>query len=297
MAGGLAAACLAAVAVGAFAVLGAAGGSQGWAMYVGAGVPVVPATAGVAVTAPIDAEYADLEAEYAAMEAELDALEAERNAFLESIGVAAPGLTAEEAAEARERAAPVLERYAAAYADGAAPGDAERDALNAEYDAILAEFGAAPQALTAEQARAIAEYRAAEEERLDAIYDSNGMPGMPELGEEDAAELARIDAEAEAIAERFGLGEPDLTDEQELALAARLAPLEQRYDELYAEIDALYEELDRLEEQNMAIAAASGITGATQLTDEQWEEFSSAMLPLEERAAEIYERAYAALPQ
>jgi len=294
MAGGLALACLAAVAVGAFAALGAAAGSQGWAMP---GTPVVPAMAGVAAAEPTDAELAAMEAEFAAMDAELEALEAERDAFLAGIGVAVPALTAEEAAEVRERAASVLEGYAEAYADGATPTAGARDALNAEYDAILAEFGAAPQALTAEQARAIAEYRDAEGERLDAIYASHDSPVMPEIGEEDAAELARIDEEAQAVAERFGIGSPDLTEEQELALAARLAPLEQRHDELYAEIDALYEELERLDAQNRAIAAASGVLDGSQLTDEQWAEFEAAMLPLEERAEEIYERIYSAPPQ
>jgi len=298
MAGGLAMACLAAVAVGAFAALGATAGSQGWAMP-GAipGAPVEPGMAGAMAHEATDAELAAMEAEFAAMEAEIEALEAERDAFLAGIGVTLPALTAEEAAEVRERAATVLEGYAVAYADGATPEAGARDALNAEYDAILAEFGAAPQALTAEQARAIAEYRDAEGERLDAIYDSREVPGMPDLSEEDAAELARIDEEADAIAERFGLGMPDMTEEEELALAARLAPLEQRYDEVYAEIDALYEELERLDEQNMAIAAASGAPSGAQLTDEQWAEFEAAMLPLEERAERVYERIYSALPQ
>jgi len=279
MAGGLAAACLAAVAAGSLAVLGATAGSQGWATYVEAGLPVGGA-----------------DADLAAMEAELGAIEAERDAFLEGIGVTPPGLAAEVAAEVRERAAPVLARYAAALEGGAAPGDGTLDALNAEYDAILAEFGAAPQALSAEQARAIAEYRDAEAERLDEIYGAHGMPGMPGVSDEDAAELARIDEEAEAVAARFGLAEPDLTLEQELALATRLAPLEQRYDELHAEIDALYEELDRLDRQNRAIAAASVAADVPQLTDGQWDEYMDAMRPLEMRAEEIYERIYSAQP-
>jgi len=241
--------------------------------------------------------YVDMEANYAAMEAELDAIEAERNAFLESIGVTPPGLAAEKAAEVRERAAPILARYAALNADGTADS-ATLDSLNAEYDALLAEFGAAPQALTAEQAGAIAEYRDAEAERLDEIYSPVAIPGMPGPSDEDAAELARIDEEAEAIAERFGLVGPELTTEQDLALSARLAPLEPLYDELYAKIEALHEELARLDDQNTAIVVASGIPDGSQLTDEQWEEYMAAMRPLEVRAEEIYERVYSSvLPQ
>ncbi|MDD9842600.1 MAG: hypothetical protein OXU85_01710 [Thaumarchaeota archaeon] len=287
IAGGLAAACLAAVAVGAFAVLGATAGSQGWAMYVDPELPVEGVDA-------VDIEYAAMDAE---LDAALDAIEAERNAFLEGIGVVPPGLTAEEAAEIRERAAPVLARYATLHAD-AATGDAAWDSINAEYDALLAELGAAPQALTAEQARAIAEYRDAEAERLDEIYSPVAIPGMPGPSDEDAAELARIDEEAEAIAERFGLVGPELTTEQDLALSARLAPLEPLYDELYAKIEALHEELARLDDQNTAIVVASGIPDGSQLTDEQWEEYMAAMRPLEVRAEEIYERIYSSvLPQ
>lgn len=40
-----------------------------------------------------------------------------------------------------------------------------------------------------------------------------------------------------------------------------------------------------------------GIPDGSQLTDEQWAEFEDAMLPLEARAEEIYERIYSALPQ
>ena len=283
IAGGLAVACLAAVAVGSFAVLGAIAGSQGWAMYGGPEFPVEGAGA-------IDIEMGD-------MDAALDAIEAERNAFLESIGVTPPGLAAEKAAEVRERAAPILARYAALNADGTADS-ATLDSLNAEYDALLAEFGAAPQALTAEQARAIAEYRDAEAERLDEIYSPVAIPGMPGPSDEDAAELARIDEEAEAIAERFGLVGPELTTEQDLALSARLAPLEPLYDELYAKIEALHEELARLDDQNTAIVVASGVPDGSQLTDEQWAEYMAAMRPLEVRAEEIYERVYSSvLPQ
>ncbi|MDD9826292.1 MAG: hypothetical protein OXU86_05940 [Thaumarchaeota archaeon] len=287
IAGGLAVACLAAVAVGAFAVLGATAGSQGWAMYVDPELPVEGAGA-------VDIEYAAMDAE---LDAALDAIEAERNAFLEGIGVVPPGLTAEEAAEIRERAAPVLARYATLHAD-AATGDAAWDSINAEYDALLAELGAAPPALTAEQARAIDEYRNAEAERLDRVYSSHGLPEMPELSEEDAAALVSIDEEAEAIAERFGIVDPELTVEQGFALDARLAPLEQRYEELHAEIEALYEQLESIDNQYTAIVVASGVPDGSQLTDEQWEEYMAAMRPLEVRAEEIYERIYSSvLPQ
>ena len=287
IAGGLAAACLAAVAVGAFAVLGATAGSQGWAMYVDPGMPMD----GTGMN------YVDMEANYAAMEAELDAIEAERNAFLEGIGVTPPGLTAEEAAEVRERAAPVLARYTTLHAD-AATGDVACDSINAEYDALLAELGAAPQALTAEQARAIAEYREDEAERMEKVYSSHGLPDMPELSDEDTAELARLDEQAEAIAEQFGIVGPELSVEQEFALGARLAPLEQRYEELHSQIEELYEQLESLDDQSTAIVAASGVPDGSQLTDEQWEEYMAAMRPLEVRAEEIYERIYSSvLPQ
>lgn len=245
IAGGLAAAGLA-VAVAAFAVMGVAAGSAGWAMYGG--------------------DLArSVEAELSAMEGEIAAVKAERDALLRGIGISPPGMGAAEAAEVRSRAAPILERYVAAYAGGAAPGAAAVDALNAEYDALLAEYGAAPQGLDAGQVRAITEWRVSELERLAGIHARYGSPELAEL-KADAAELARLGVDVRAISRSVGAMEPGLSAGQELALAMRMAPLEQRYSEIHRELagpggpgaDALQAELRELDAQGSAIAAAAG---------------------------------------
>jgi len=246
IAGGLAAAGVAS-AVAVFAVMGVAAGSAGWAMYGGGDLA------------------RSVEAELSAMEGEIAAVKAERDALLRGIGISPPGMGAAEAADVRSRAAPILERYVAAYAGGAVPGAAEVDALNSEYDALLAEYGAAPQELDEGQVRAITEWRVSELERLADIHARYGDPELWEL-EADAAELARLGVDVRAISRSVGAMEPGLGAEQELALAMRMAPLEQRYEEVHRELagadgsraDALQDELWGLDAQGAAIAAAAG---------------------------------------
>lgn len=246
IAGGLAVAGLAVVAV--FGIIGAAAGLAGWSMYGGGG--------GLAMS---------VEAELSAMEGEIAAVKAERDTLLRGLGIRSPGLGAAEAAEIRERAGPILARYVSAYAGGAVPGEAAVEALNAEYDALLAGFGAAPQELDGEQVRAITEWRVSELERLADIHARYGNPELWEL-ERDAAELARIGVDVRAISRSVGAMEPGLGAEEELALAMRLAPLEQRYEEIHRELsgagdddaDALQAELAELDGQAMAVSAAAG---------------------------------------
>jgi len=81
---------------------------------------------------------------------------------------------------------------------GAVLGAAAAGALNAEYDALLAEFGVAPQGLDEGQVRAITEWRASELERLADIHARYGNSELWEL-EKDAAELARLGVDVRAI--------------------------------------------------------------------------------------------------
>ncbi len=226
-------------------------------------------------------------AEEARLFAEIEAIESEREAVLEGIGVSVPSLTEEEASRLLERAEPIFAGYVAA-----SNGDADAedvDVLNARYDALLAEFDAAPPQLSEAQISAIAEHMDTEQERMSQVYgDSNA--GM---SAEDAAELKKIGAEAEDIARSFGIDDQAPTVVQEFTLGARLAPLEHRYDAIYAQIDALYDKLDELDRQNEAIMDAAGL-GMPELTDEQRDDFEEQMQPLEKRAEEIYYRAYSA---
>ena len=210
-----------------------------------------------------------------------EALDAQYDAILEKYGYVTPELTEKQEKALEVELALLDEKYWEL--------EQEYEALDAQYDAILEKYGyVTPELTYEEELRLEAEITPLDEQYWELEDDFEHYEISPEL----EAKYEELDKQYYVLLEKFGFSFPELTEDQEIALEKRFAPLDEQYEKIYAEMEnndlteqqeqGFESELEILDSKYNKILQEFGIV-EPELTEEQERELEELLESLEDQ--------------
>ena len=209
------------------------------------------------------------------------ALDSQYDAILEKYGFVTPNLTVEQEIELDAELAPLDEKYMEL--------DKQYEELDSQYDAILEKYGFVTPNLTVEQEIELdAELAPLDEKYMELEDEFDYYDISPEMEKK----YEELDMQYYAVLEQFGFLFPELTEEQEIELDSKLAPLNEQYEKIFEELDQdnlteeqqqrLESSLDELDTKQSKILQEFGIVDPM-LTEQQEMELEEVLAPIYEQ--------------